>query len=103
MPNHVEWIRLSWDVLWSLGTAAAIALAWWTKRTTAQRKEMDEVRRRIELLQAERKHQISHGDLGKIYGALDALGRELAEMKGASQATQRTVEQMNRYLIEVDK
>lgn len=45
--SKIEWLRFSWDILWSVGTLVAIVISLWMKRSSANSDRVNQVEERL--------------------------------------------------------
>lgn len=130
--SKLEWMRFSWDILWSVGTLVAIVISLWVKRSSANSDRVTQVEERLhQRLDAQNqsnerrdsdaqaaswgmsnrvgrieetlKHMPTVSDIRGIHEGLTGLANQVAELRGAQTGTTRMVERMNEYLMEREK
>ncbi len=101
--DNADEYRLIGGILSGVISGAAFALAWLTRRSAAKRQQFESLARIVAALEERVRHVPGNEDMHRIYGKLDELAREVAELHGSSMGTQRMVETINRHLLERDK
>lgn len=103
----IEFARLAVEVLTGIVSVSALAIAYVTRRNAARRAQLESMQteianmgERITRAEVRQTNLPTHGDVGKIYGRIDALGREIAAIASTSSATERLVGRINQYLME---
>lgn len=106
-PILIESARLAVEVLTGIVSVSALVIAYVTRRNAARRAQLEAMRadivkvgERVTSVEAQQTNLPTHGEIGKIHGRLDALGREIAGIASTSSATERLVGRMNQYLME---
>lgn len=103
--NYPAW-RFWVDIFQMTFMAAVSVYVWWTNRDKARNEqiaavqsEVAEVRREVELLDAEVKHLPSREDMRRLWERLDMLGGKVEGVATSVQSVRRTVDLINQHLI----
>lgn len=91
------------DIIAGVIAGGAFVVSWVTRRSTTRHQEFEALTRSVVALEERARHIPGGDDMRRIYGKLDELAREVAELHGSSMGTQRMVETINRHLLERDK
>ncbi len=109
-------MNISWQgvqaIVEIINLAAVLLLAIYTyvlnrnKATAAAMQDVNfrlaEHNARLDVIESDGKHILTHNDLSPIYEAVNGVGREISELRGKVEGMQHLAESINRHLMERD-
>lgn len=121
MNTVLEIARFAWDVIMGLGTLVALVWSWTLRRSAADAKSLAKLEAklterdgqiqkavgnldtRIGRVEERVAHLPTDKNISQIHESLARIGAQVGELNGEMRTVMRSVETMNRYLMERER
>lgn len=104
--DSINWIRLGLDFLQFAGTITAFAAAWWVRKTSANKKAIEQLNDRVGKVERHQDVLVSrieaaptHADIGKVYDRLNDASQTMNKLAGQLGALSHQLSMINEYLL----
>lgn len=106
-PIDTKFWSFVWDIITTIVVVVLAIYTWIVNRSKANRAAIDvvdekvqKVEGRVDIIENDLSHLPTHEDLGKVHEKLNDTNKTLQELKGEWKTANKTLELINRYMIE---